>query len=124
MKLGDLGYLRLASQKMHHVAAAQTAVAENIANADTPGYQAKKVESFDSFLDRSRGEMRKTSSGNRPAEVRTETQDDSWEKNPNGNTVSLTQEAMASARLSGQHTLAATLFKQGYSMITLAASKP
>ena len=48
----QLEVLRMAKALAGHAAARQTTIAGNVANADTPGYRARDIESFASYLDR------------------------------------------------------------------------
>lgn len=54
---------KLASDKAQWLATRQTAVANNIANANTPGYGAMDVEPFQSVLDKSSMGMTATNAG-------------------------------------------------------------
>ena len=53
----------LASKQAHWLAVRQTAVAGNIANANTPGYLATDVEPFEKVLDRTAVTLTATQSG-------------------------------------------------------------
>jgi flagellar basal-body rod protein FlgB len=64
----------------------QTALTNNIANADTPGYQPQEV-SFESAL---QGAM---DSGESPSEVQFQTDTEQAESGPNGTGVSVDQES-------------------------------
>ena len=48
--MGPVQLFELASQQAHWLSARQVAVAENIANANTPGYKAADVPPFESRL--------------------------------------------------------------------------
>jgi len=64
----------------------QTALTNNIANADTPGYQPQEV-SFESAL---QGAM---DSGESPSEMQFQTETEPSESGPNGTGVSIDQES-------------------------------
>ncbi len=121
MKIDGIGIIGLASRKIDYVGQAQTTVAQNIANADTPGYTARRAVSFAEHLRTARMEMDGTA-GATPVEMRPVA--DTWGTSLNGNTVSLTQETLAANSLSGDHKLATTLMKKSHQMIALAATKP
>lgn len=53
MDLGRLGILRLAEQRLGWLDRRHEAIAQNIANADTPGYAARDVQPFAKVLARS-----------------------------------------------------------------------
>ncbi|MFD2853698.1 flagellar basal body rod protein FlgB [Seohaeicola zhoushanensis] len=46
-----MSFFRLASRKMEWLSARQKVIAENVANADTPGYKARDVASFAETLE-------------------------------------------------------------------------
>src|SRR6202142_3221140 len=97
--------MELASQQTQWLAARQKATAVNIANANTPGYQAMDVQPFTDVLDKTQIAMAATNvahmlpEGNdltatRPASA------DSWETSYSGNSVSLEQEMMKEGEIS------------------------
>lgn len=53
----------LAAQQARWLSVRQTAIAGNVANANTPGYRANDIEPFERVLDRSRVAMSATQSG-------------------------------------------------------------
>lgn len=121
MKLGNIGYFQLASQRLTYLAGSQQAIAQNVANADTPGYRSVRTESFESYLKDASADMRKTMT---PPDVDVVERDDAWGTSRNGNSVSLAQEALQAASIQGQHKLAKSLIGKAHTMIALAASKP
>lgn len=121
MKLGDIGFFQLASQRLTYLAGGQQAIAQNVANADTPGYRSVTTQSFESYLTDARADMHDTMT---PRDVEIVERQDAWEASQNGNSVSLAQEALQAASIQGQHTLAKNLIGKAHTMIALAASKP
>lgn len=87
----------LASRQADWLSTRQAAVAQNVANADTPKYQAVDVAPFSDVLDQTRLELSVTSKGHfeltgieiDAASVR---KSDAWEVTHSGNSVSLEQE--------------------------------
>ena len=57
----DLALFSVASQRNHWLAARSAAVANNIANADTPGYKARDVPAFEAALASAQVNMARTS---------------------------------------------------------------
>lgn len=47
MAIGDLPLFEMMKQKMHWLAARQQVLAQNVANADTPGYTARDLKELD-----------------------------------------------------------------------------
>jgi flagellar basal-body rod protein FlgB len=87
----------LASQQARWLSARQTTVAENIANAYTPAYQAKDIAPFQDILDKTHLQL----AGSNPAHLGVDPYDVStaarangkpWEVTHSGNSVSLEQE--------------------------------
>jgi len=52
MSLLQGGVLGLIGDKISYLTQKQSVIAQNVANADTPGYKAKGLEAFSSFLSR------------------------------------------------------------------------
>lgn len=99
-----------------HAAARQAIVAQNIANADTPGYQAQHIQPFkDVFQNAPQTGMRATrpehvtfADTNAPAAVSVVS---TSEPAPNGNTVSIEEEMMNSVAISREHNRALTIYR-------------
>jgi flagellar basal-body rod protein FlgB len=77
----------------------QTAIAGNIANANTPGYKALDVEHFEKTLEMTRLAMQSTQSGHMPDDAAKPANVDvrksqTWETTHSGNSVSLEQELL------------------------------
>ena len=122
-----LSYFNLASARMEWLTERQQVVAENVANADTPGFKARDIESFSEMV-----EDRRTSSATRThpghlgggdSETTYEvTNDDAaWAESPDGNTVVLEQQALKSAEVADTYGLVTQLYRKGQDLITLAA---
>lgn len=102
----------MAGARMDWAAARQKTIAENIAQADTPGYVGRDVVSFEDHL---------ASAGGRNA-VATEEATNSWGGSFDGNTVTLEEQMMLSSDAAGSFALATSLYKKGHSLIAIAAS--
>ena len=94
----------LASQQARWLSVRQTAVASNIANANTPGYGAVDVEPFEAVLNQTRVAMRATHPGHiavgATADALAVRQvNESTPTMPSGNTVMLEQELMKSGEV-------------------------
>lgn len=116
--------LMLASSLAAHAAKRQRLVAENVANADTPGYAAQDIGDFASFY-RSDSDLglRQT----RPGHIADEAPPQVFrvsasgtEMSPNGNNVSLESEMVKSAESQREHDLAIAIY--GKSLDILRAS--
>jgi flagellar basal-body rod protein FlgB len=101
--------IAMAQQMAAHAAARQTTAAENLANANTPGYRARKVAEFAEVF---RGEADRTPTVDRQAAVQ-----------PNGNSVSLEQQVRHLAEARGEHDLALGLWDRTLNMYRTALGR-
>ena len=120
---GKLEIFSMAQSMASHAAGRHTVVAQNIANADTPGYRAQDVASFASTYssNNSAYPMRATRAGHLPAqspavsEARThETIDPN---SPNGNSVSLELEMVKASEIRQQHELALSIYSSSLGIL-------
>lgn len=124
----NLDIFRMANGLARHAATRQEVVARNIANADTPKYRAKDVQSFaEAFQDASSKNLRTTRAGhitaqeaglNWVAEV-----DAPGEASPNGNTVSLESEMMKSSETRHQHELALSVYRSSMTILRMSIGR-
>ncbi|MEL6839631.1 MAG: FlgB family protein [Pseudomonadota bacterium] len=112
----SLDLFQTAHAMARHAGARQAIVAQNIANADTPGYQAKHIAPFaDVFRDDAGSSLKTTRNGHMatadhhglPVTVTASTA----EPSPNGNTVSIEEEMMNSVAVSREHNRALTIYR-------------
>jgi len=110
----DLAILKLASSLARHSADRHALVAENIANADTPGYRAQDLRPFAEHVGRARAPMRAT----RPEHVQGGRAVD-WEAvhataadatSPNGNDVALGDQMTRATQAMGAHDRAMAVY--------------
>lgn len=112
-----LNVFKMAHAMATHAGQRQALVAQNIANADTPGYHARDIESFASAYraDVSGSGMRATRAGHFDAapgqagsytEIETDTPVD-----PNDNAVSIELEILRSVEVKRQHDRAIAIYK-------------
>lgn len=108
---------------MEWAAQRQKLVAENIANADTPGYRAKDVAPFGSMVgSSSKLSMAQTSPGHmggaitsgRFAVIAAET----WSDTISGNNVVLEEQMLKAADTRGTHDLATTVYQKSMNMLS------
>jgi len=109
-----LDILRLAQSFAAHAATRQQAIAQNVANADTPGYRSRDAISFSKFLENSR-DARGASlihADERPATT-----------SPNGNTVSLEREMMRAIEARQSHELALGVYSTARDILRSVIAK-
>lgn len=122
----NLDILRMAQASASHAAQRQTLVANNIANADTPGFQARDTASFSSVFSQSKGNIapRNTRPGHLLAaaspggiSMAKIVADKSGETSPNGNTVSLEHEMAKAVELRHDYDMALTIYRKSLDIL-------
>ena len=111
---------RMAQSMAARAGARLGVIAQNVANADTPGYKAADMPSFAETYDDSNFQMRTT----RPGHFVTATDDpravitrNSGAGSPNGNTVSLEQEMVKAASAKQDHDMALAIYRNTSAII-------
>lgn len=115
----------IASQRTSWLATRQTLVAENVANANTPGYKAKDLASFSEVLDSTRLDLVNSSkmhmasigSASDGQDVVTETP---WDVTHSGNSVSLEQEMLKAGEISRAYSLDTSVVKAFHRLLVMS----
>jgi flagellar basal-body rod protein FlgB len=101
-----------------HAAARQSVIAQNVANADTPGYRARDIPSFaETYQPGQTNQMRATRSGHFGAGLNGSAGSDAdtvyraGATSPNGNSVSIETEMMKAAEAKRDHDMALAVYK-------------
>jgi flagellar basal-body rod protein FlgB len=120
--------MRLALGLASHATARQSVIAQNIANANTPGYRARDVESFQQFFsDRTSTSMRATRAGHMggldAASSPVVTLDARAQASPDGNSVTLETEMMKQIAARQQHDKALAIYKHSLDMLRTAVGR-
>lgn len=114
----NMTIFQLASASTRHAGDRQVLVAQNIANADTPGYKARDLVPFkDSFAAQSALGLRGTRAGHMTNRNETVFTSPFGVESPNGNTVSLEAEMMRSNEISGQQKLALGIYQKSLQIL-------
>jgi flagellar basal-body rod protein FlgB len=125
----NLTLLRLASSLAAHATARQGLVAENIANADTPGYRARDVAEFDAALEEGPGfAARATRAGHMSlaeGDPRFEARETAafGAETPNGNSVSLEDQMIRGAEVRQSHDLALGVYRKTMDILRTSIGK-
>ena len=125
----NLDIFRMAHAMATHAGKRQSMIAQNMANADTPGYAARDIPSFQAVIDTDSGNytLRATrlSHLNAPvagmpldAHTRADTVAD-----PNGNSVSIETEMMHAVDVKRQHDRALAIYKSSLGVLRAAVSR-
>lgn len=126
-----MSILTKATALAKHAAARQSVVAQNIANADTPGYRARDTVSFaetfrsdgGNILRATRPEHTVWAAGDSPSKPLVKIIEREGAMSPNGNSVSLEDEMMAAAAAKRDHDLALTIYKTSLGIMRSALGR-
>ena len=123
-----LEMFRLAGGLAEHARQRQTVAAQNIAQADTPGYRALAVADFASSHAAGGGDpfaMRATRPGHLSGETRAAARviEAKSPASLDGNTVSIEAEMASAARARGDHDRALAIYRNGLSVLRASLGK-
>ena len=119
----SLNVFKAAHALATHAGQRQSVVAQNVANADTPGYKAQDIAPFSEIFGNSdpEGSMRATRSGHSDMTVGSQIarfmRSESTETDPNGNSVSVELEMLKAVEVSRQHEKAVTIYKSSLGIL-------
>ncbi|SJZ81624.1 flagellar basal body rod protein FlgB [Consotaella salsifontis] len=106
----------IASRRADWLSNRQTVIAENVANANTPGYTSKDIKPFSDVMNTTRLEMEASSpmhlvsAGGRSVDV-DETKENAWDVLHSGNSVSLEQEMLKAGEVQRDYSLNTSIVK-------------
>lgn len=118
----NLEIFRMSHAMATHAGARQTIIAQNIANADTPGYRARDLQPFAASFRQDKGGLIATRvshlNGSHAGEPSLQSHtSDTIGSNPNGNTVTLEQEMLKAVEVKRQHDRAIAVYKSSLSIL-------
>jgi flagellar basal-body rod protein FlgB len=125
----DLNVLSLASALAAHASARQQVIAENVANADTPGYRARDIADFASTLDSQPAFAARTTRaghipfGADPHGFEPREQAALGAETPNGNSVSLEDQMMRAASVRQEHELALGVYAKSLAILRATVTR-
>lgn len=127
--LDGMDVFRVAGARMRYLAERQNLLAQNIANADTPRYQARDLGAFtfDSVVARNTAGAPLRMAGSNPAHI-TEarassavmTRRSSNNEDPDGNTVNLEDQMLKQADVARSYEMATTVYRRSASLLRTA----
>ena len=122
MDISQIGPVALVERRLHWLDQRQRVLAQNVSNADTPGYQARDVAPFAGRLGRA---LAATDARHLGTSAATRTRDDRQgaERTPNGNGVSLDEQALRIAQTDQQHALAMSLHSRYLALFRTALGR-
>lgn len=117
----DVQLINLASLKLKYSASAQNYAAQNIANADTPGYRAARIKSFQDFL--SQHTSNTPHIHMRSASVIETRPDTDVYLEPNHNNVSLEDAMIEANRHKANHAQAVAISKSAFDILRVSLGR-
>jgi flagellar basal-body rod protein FlgB len=124
--LDPVNIFAIASKHNRWLGVRQATVAQNVANANTPGYKSLEVEPFEAAMSATQLEMQRTSTNHiaptstAMADAGTK-EDESWEVVHSGNNVSLEQQLLKSNEISGAYALNTGAVKAFHRMLMMSS---
>lgn len=118
---------RMAQSLAAHSGARMAVIAENVANADTPGYKARDMQAFAEVFSETGGDMRATRPGHLTAvSSATAPKPDTarGHEAPNGNSVSLEAEMVKSVEARQSHDMALAIYRATSDVIRASLGRP
>ena len=122
------------TQRMGFLADRQKVIAQNVANADTPGYQPKDVKPipFEKMLRAHHNQGPRVTQANHigidprapVAAPKSETQKATYETSISGNAVVLEEQMMKVAEVQTEYNLATNLYRKHLAMLRMALGRP
>ncbi|MFO1189270.1 MAG: flagellar basal body rod protein FlgB [Alphaproteobacteria bacterium] len=122
------------TQRMGYLAQRQTVIAQNVANADTPGYQPKDVKPipFEKVLKAQDMRGPRVTQANHIApeprhaagRAKGEAQKTTYETSISGNAVVLEEQMMKVAEIQSEYNLATNLYRKHLAMLKTALGRP
>ena len=124
----NLDVFKLSHTMARHAGARQAVVSQNMANADTPGYEARDVKPFAAHV---AGDGAFTPRATRPAHLFGQAPGRAFEvvtdrsapRDPNGNSVSLESEMLRGVETKRQHDRALAIYKSGLKVLRTALGR-
>ncbi|MDX5360528.1 MAG: flagellar basal body protein [Alphaproteobacteria bacterium] len=125
---GSLSLLKIATGAARHAASRQTLIAQNVANADTPGYRARDLEAFEvpgASEDGFTAKATRASHGDAsPASLlAARTVDTPGPENLNGNTVDLEDQLVRGAEAQERHAMALGIYGTAIDLMRTAIGR-
>jgi flagellar basal-body rod protein FlgB len=118
---------RMAQSMAAYSGARMAVIAENVANADTPGYKAKDMPAFSKVFSEAGGDMRATRPGHLTAASQSALPTPDVVRGheaPNGNSVSLEAEMVKSVEARQGHEMALAIYRATSDVVRASLGRP
>jgi flagellar basal-body rod protein FlgB len=115
--MGQINLFAVASQQAQWLSVRQSAIAQNVVNANTPGYQAVDVTPFERVLEQAKFDANAGADGVPRAALQA---GKSVEVKPSGNSVSLEQELIKADEVNRAYALNTSIVKSFHRMLMMS----
>lgn len=128
MDIGAIGLFQAAGLRLDYLAERHRLVAQNVVNANTPGYRARDLAPFEAVMGGLRPVLPARTDGlhlagtNGAGRVAEQRRAETWEVNPDGNGVSLEQEMIRANETRETYNLVTGIFQKNVAMLRAAWS--
>jgi flagellar basal-body rod protein FlgB len=116
--MGQINLFAVASQQAQWLSVRQSAIAQNVVNANTPGYQAVDVTPFERVLEQAKFDASAGGDNIQRASMHAEK---ATEIKPSGNSVSLEQELIKADEVNRAYALNTSIVKSFHRMLMMSA---
>lgn len=129
MDIKAIGVVGLADSRMTWLAERQKAVAQNVANADQPGYRARDLPPFAEMLSGAQSRLALAATrpahlaGTRPGGPLAPRPVETWSADPNGNSVNLEEQMVLSGEIRDAYGLAAGVYQRSMGFFRIATGQ-
>ncbi len=123
-----IGLFDLTGTRLDYLETRHSLIAQNVANGNTPGFQAKDLVAFEKAMDVSRHvPVDRTHSAHLVQDgetdpFRTDHRPTVWETVPSGNSVNLEHEMIKASEIAGAHSLMSNIYAKHMSMLRMGFS--
>jgi len=127
MDLASIPLLDLAERRLAWASRRETVLAQNVANADTPGWQSRDIAPFSAALGTASADLARTDPGHLAGTVDPDLLEGTAKptaREPDGNAVSLDQELTKVADTETTQSLVTAIYKSYLGMFRTALGQP
>jgi flagellar basal-body rod protein FlgB len=128
MDIAAIGLFQAAGSRLDYLAERHRLVAQNVVNANTPGYRSRDLAPFEAVMGglkpvvTARTDAMHLAGSRSAGQVAEQRRAETWEVNPDGNGVSLEQEMIKASETRETYNLVTGIFQKNVAMLRAAWS--
>jgi flagellar basal-body rod protein FlgB len=128
MDIAAIGLFQAAGSRLDYLAERHRLVAQNVVNANTPGYRSRDLAPFEAVMGglkpvvAARTDAMHLAGSRSAGQVAEQRRAETWEMNPDGNGVSLEQEMIKASETRETYNLVTGIFQKNVAMLRAAWS--